>query len=706
MTKQRSRGLKGPASRVEGGSNDGSAPQVEEVLESLAYSNHALPKPRPIDSAVFFDLVKIRRAIEDAADLAVRAASGITSSSLRSLTQAQDGRYGGRGAAPGPSFGGAKLSRERKHKMRQLASQKLSAAYHLDEIATSVATMQSASTLEEVAKIVLQQTTNDTDANYVHFFHEKIPSRMFAEYTSFQPLDAAIRDRPADGPLLRTRAFAKVLKNDFSGAIEDLTKALATSHCLSIQHHTKMEQKKDSNAQARTEACSDGFAEKDDNSKIHENEQPSSLKAQLLFHRAGAYLALACQNIASSLDVPQNCDPHDDSTHAGSTNGSSEIPLQDQCKPSCVEARKAVKSYAKRALRDYLSFLILFEYASSPPIDGHGLALRSIEAASRSENLASKLNDVHLESPTDAASDRSAPCEALVSCAGENAHQQPEGELNRHSSQLPLAKVFSLAELFAPSPPPDLPPYPVQSTQLSTALQRQTTGYNADAAQSDNCSFGTEEGLTYHPLLTEALHSLLLCHALVQTPMKEHLRHAHMVARLTRLCDGYPIFATAKASSCVDWSDIIARTDNWIGLEQSWEDLCAPVFQNGQRTTPAREQTQEQIQAQRREQAFEDALTDERVCDEATFHAALAAREQKAKGSNLQVSNISPASFAQWPDTDGDEGYPGSERAVAIARWVKEAPVNVARSGRSRRSGRRGRPPSGDLQADVVPHDP
>ena len=57
--------------------------------------------------------------------------------------------------------------------MRDMAAQRLAAAYRCDEIATSVATMQSASSLDDVAAHVLRRNAQDLDALYVHFFHEK-----------------------------------------------------------------------------------------------------------------------------------------------------------------------------------------------------------------------------------------------------------------------------------------------------------------------------------------------------------------------------------------------------------------------------------------------------------------------------------------------------------------------------------------------------
>jgi hypothetical protein len=86
------------------------------------------------------------------------------------------------------------MSAVRAHRLRVLAVQKLSAAYKADEIATSVIVMQGASALDDIAGRVLRTggllkyriysiayrthiEPNNIDAQYVHFFHEKIPSR-------------------------------------------------------------------------------------------------------------------------------------------------------------------------------------------------------------------------------------------------------------------------------------------------------------------------------------------------------------------------------------------------------------------------------------------------------------------------------------------------------------------------------------------------
>ncbi|KAG9775019.1 hypothetical protein KCU88_g5236, partial [Aureobasidium melanogenum] len=194
-----------------------------EVLESLAFSNFWSPRPRPIDPAVFFDLVKIRRLIDDATSLAVRAANGTTSAGLHTSLGAANGILNGTDAeilGIGSARGGggghhAKLSRERRHRMREHATQKLSHAYQLDEIAASVATMQAASAIEDVAKHVLQRNGEDADAQYVHFFHEKVPSLAMPQNTTLDPLNDVIRQKPTEASPYRTRAVAWVFKDDF-----------------------------------------------------------------------------------------------------------------------------------------------------------------------------------------------------------------------------------------------------------------------------------------------------------------------------------------------------------------------------------------------------------------------------------------------------------------------------------------------------------
>lgn len=87
-----------------------------EVLETLENSTYTTPRPHPIDPLVFFDPVKIKKAVDEATNLAVRAASGVTSAPLSSFLNAGNDMINSAGAAAfglrfGGNSGGPKLSR-------------------------------------------------------------------------------------------------------------------------------------------------------------------------------------------------------------------------------------------------------------------------------------------------------------------------------------------------------------------------------------------------------------------------------------------------------------------------------------------------------------------------------------------------------------------------------------------------------------------
>src|SRR6185312_9917038 len=123
-------------------------------------------------------------------------------------------------------------------------------------------------------------------------------------------------------------------------------------------------------------------------------------------------------------------------------------------------------------------------------------------------------------------------------------HKDPYAARNRVSSgspqngdrpSSPVPEVFPISNLFSATPPSNLPPYPETSTSLTTKQQIQASKNEAASAYLSQAD--CHEAVTYHPLLTDALHSVLLCHCLIQTSARELQRHAHMVARLARICD-------------------------------------------------------------------------------------------------------------------------------------------------------------------------
>ncbi|KAL6718092.1 hypothetical protein ACLMJK_004178 [Lecanora helva] len=680
-----------------------------EILESLAYSNYDAPRPHPIDPAVFFDLVKIRRLVEEATDLAVRAANGTTSSALSNSLNAGNGILGaGSAAVLGLGIGGgggpsAKLSRERKYRMREQATQKLSHAYQLDEIAASVATMQGASSLEEVAKLVLQRNPNDTSAEYVHFFHEKIPSRMLVQCTTLEPLNRIILNRTTEVAPLRTRAVTRIFKDDYMGAAQDLSEALANCRYNLAQHKAGRGQLELASVLGGAERRNGGARDWKFGIKTDEANQPSSLEKQLLFHRAGAYLMIACQNVHAALDGHEKEEDSTEFSPMFKPNTSQNLSQYDRLK-----TRKLVKTFAKRALRDYLGFLSHFDYTPGLPAEITEEFIFKVNAASgglgNPNGLATATRLLEMSGNTNLSnghlSDALIPRPDLhrpIDYGGSN------GSVNGKSfTRLPSPEIHSIASLFSPTPPGNLPPCPATSQTLTSQKNALQTN---DDSLSKQLLTPTErhEAVTYHPLLTDALHSLLLCHSLIQTSNKEHLRHAHMVARLARICDGYPIFLAARSPSRADWIEVLRQANDWIGVQQPWETLCAPAPLPAHAETSKKQETEEEYKERRRQESILEALTDDRVHDEASFQAAILAHEQRAEQQRRGETGQGSSIPKRRANENGIHDPIGTSRADAIARWVREAPVSVSMGVKTKKGPKTGK---GRREGDgVLPQD-
>lgn len=638
--------------------------QTPESLETIATGNFYLPRPQLVDPAILFDLVKIRRLVDEATDLAVCATNGTTSSARGNCHHASNGFPGRRGTAAlgfGIRGGGpnTKLSKERRHRMRQHATQMLSHAYNLDEIAASVAAMQSASVLEQVAKDVLTRNEDDPDASYVHFFHEKIPSRSLAQSTSLSSLDLVISQRPTDGAPYRTRAVARMLKGDFRGATTDLTEGLRVCRL----YNTPLERQNEQTEFVLPREAAGGQRKK---ARVDEKDQPCSLEGQLLFHRAGTYLTMACDNIATALHKPTAHDNDDDDVLRGDRGGKAEAPTSTTksdrgANQRRLDAHKLVRTYAKRALRDYTAFIARFNYTPGNPAEISQTLIAKVCSAPNElgrrwqENSLlemAKLNSL----PEMAKPNQTARTSASVK---HNAHSPMQPGRPAHGLPLPPTLVYPLDELFSAVPPSNLPPFPVESTGLVR------TGHRSQS-YLDHPNFS--EIVTYHPLLTDALHSLLLCHCLIRTSPKEILRHAYMVARLARISDGFPIFVAASSPARVEWAEVVRRAQNWLGLSASWDSLCAPARFPGQKEPEA--ETIEQRRERIRREAVREALADETVVDEESFRASVRTRAMRAMREEEDGTGLGHLGAQEG----GEEAWMMMERAEAIARWIKEAP--------------------------------
>jgi molybdenum cofactor sulfurtransferase len=471
-----------------------------DFLEVVANVCYQFPKPRFIDPAIAYDAVKIRRLVEEATILAVRAASNIAMPRLANVSEDLQSSMLELAVRPGNGHN-TKLSAERKFRMREQAIQKLARAYRLNEIACSVATAKHSASLEGLDELVLQRIPDDPDANYVHLFHEKIPTRRVAENTSLDSLDKIISVKPGEPENWRTRAVVKMMKGDYEGAAHDLTSALTTCQIYAPGHQSPFLIPNAPEEQPRSRV------------KLPESEQPSSLRGQLLFLRGWAYLCAASHQVRVALSMAGGDD-------LGQPTPTSTDPSLPQTNSDNLDAHKRVKALAKRSLTDIMALLAGLDYSPD-------LAMTTVrEFSERTERIEYGFKRTRHTERTIA----SKPC-----------------------------KVYTVAELFAATPPSNLPPYPAPKDDTDPEDLEKTV-----------------EAVTAHPMLPEALHQLLLCHCLLQTSVKELQRHAYMVARLIRIIDGYPIFSPAASPARADWRQLTARLSQWVELSEHWDLLCFP----------------------------------------------------------------------------------------------------------------------------------
>ena len=126
--------------------------------------------PPPIDPGVFRSITHIRRLIDEASELSVRASSGLSAAALGSMRGANGYPQSPWGLAHQLGLAGdnnngrtVAMSAMRIHRLRALAVQKLAAAYKADEIASSVMVMQGGSVFDDIAERVLRVGTSISD---------------------------------------------------------------------------------------------------------------------------------------------------------------------------------------------------------------------------------------------------------------------------------------------------------------------------------------------------------------------------------------------------------------------------------------------------------------------------------------------------------------------------------------------------------------
>jgi hypothetical protein len=273
--------------------------------------------------------------------------------------------------------------------------------------------------------------------------------RMLSESTSLIPLTQLLEESPMSPHYLRTRAITRSLKGDFLPAIKDLTSALSLVKALT-EHQSQPDDKAKGKGSTKIPDIS------------------PDIETQCIFQRGGCYLTLAIRHAGSLTKIMQK---------GTVMNGTSELL-------DCESDIRLVRTYARKAERDFRRFLAKVDYCS---------------------------------------------------------------DIDRED-----AVVVSLSSLFGPEGDDD------EDGFLATdpVFMKREEGEELP-----------EAALTYHPLLPDALYSLLLARTLTLSPSHttttstesttfpssdekertELIRWAYIVARLQSICDGYPLFLPARS---------------------------------------------------------------------------------------------------------------------------------------------------------------
>jgi hypothetical protein len=558
------------------------------------------------------------------------------------------------------------------------------------------------------------------DAKYVHFFLEKIPSRSMVQHTPLDPLDDILSSMliHQQAPTLRTRALTQIFKSRWDSAILDLTQALRITMQARMSHEPDQQQLELASKirEQQQMASQGGHRDWKAVPQVKEEDQPSGLEKQLLFNRAGLFLTLACESVHVALDGLKG---YLTAEKNGKTNRA-----DAQAQAVRLDARKRVRTFAKKAIKDYMSFLSTFDYTPGLPSETWNEMVRlaydstdgdktqTPQPKDRLVEVSVSDEEFNHESPVNDMN-RKFDCNSLVKHT--SLEYEHSGMSEDGSFRFPDRKIYAVSDLFTERPPSDLPIFPGPDAKGAT---------RSDARDA----FRIREVVTYHPLMLDALHSLLLAHALVQTSPTEHLRHAHNAARLVRIAKGDPIFEPARSPARRDWIEVLRRANNWIGLSMPWQELCVPpAIPHGKDgwmkgptpsslsttvsealTTTTKKPFQfngrEEKPAEKRERIKQeciiDALSDDRVMDDETFNLAVQAREKRAmedeQGLSGPLRDKERPALPSWgaktnnegSKDDGEKEYViSTDRAEAIARWIREAPAFMG--GKRKRSARK-----------------
>ncbi|KAJ7903439.1 hypothetical protein B0H14DRAFT_3103527 [Mycena olivaceomarginata] len=558
------------------------------------------PTPPPIDPGVFRNVTSIRRLIDEAAELSVRASSGLSAAELnmmRSSSPSMNSPYSNynspwAGLMPNAGGGGSggrnvAMSAMRIHRLRALAVQKLAAAYSADEIASSVMVMQGGSVFDDLAERVLKVDPNDADARYVHFFHEKIPSRQLAESTTTQVLDELIQNQPQKLEYYRTRGIVHCFRDEYSLATKDFTHALKEARAVrkaKVSHHHNYsaptqngkhgagggkggKKKKGGKSKSRFaedtaedvgEEGGDGSADDDAGGFVpHPSvlpDAPTPLEPQLLFLRGAAYLQHAVHLIEAAVLTLEGVQKHSaysttgsdgTGTHtngANANNGELRLSYLEGGLYGGVEVGNPDGPLGRNTGKKAKAYREAFAIGEDgEPIVGNG----------EREKLREQITGLVKKSMRDherflAHFDSLDAGPAFAPGGGDEAWNLAQK----------VEYAFLLTESIRPgsqAPPPPHPHTPSPNGGPLTKYDEATAAANAAQVPPPPTTF-----TTYHPLLVEAHFSILLCQLMLgdfATLLTSFVRTAGIVDGL----EGYPVFLPPRSMAQAEFIEALER---------------------------------------------------------------------------------------------------------------------------------------------------
>ncbi|EAU92430.1 hypothetical protein CC1G_00649 [Coprinopsis cinerea okayama7 len=468
--------------------------------------------PPPIDPGVFRSVTTIRDLIDEAAELSVRASSGLSAAELSSM---RNSSVNGSAWAAAQSLGlnplgmgngngrNVAMSAMRIHRLRALAVQKLAEAYKTDEIASSVMVMQGGSVFDDLAERVLKV------GKYVHFFHEKIPSRQLAESTTTKVLDDLIAQFPQRLQYFRTRGIVHCFREEFSLATKDFTHALKEARAIrkaKQMHHI-------GNSRKESRSSKSGKRKKSSTTTNSNGQAPPN----------GTSVA----------------DPSDGGMEGGLVLHPSVLPdAPDPIEPQCLFLRGA--AYLQNAVHLIESAVLQLEgVRKGPTVDGAELRLCYIDNG--------KYGGVEIGNPDGPLGSNQGPkVQAYNQVLAESSFREHISSLLRKSMRDHERFLAHFDSIESPNayPEGDI------ASRIEYAVQLSDT----KRPPPDIPPVFT----TYHPLLVESMYSVLICLLMLgdfSALLPQFVRFALVVDGL----EGYPVFLPPRSMGQAEFMEILER---------------------------------------------------------------------------------------------------------------------------------------------------